>query len=215
MPSRVGIASAASGQSADSNLDRLVHGLRTNGYAVSPQFVPAALVARLRSELILTERNSGLRAATVGQGQESRRQADIRNDRICWIDNDCSSAALAECLVHFDQMRQALNKKLFLGLFEFECHFSLYPPGARYARHLDQFRNDDRRRVSCVLYLNDDWEENDGGALRLYRGENRGCQDFVPYGGTLVAFLSAQFEHEVLPARRPRYSLTGWFKVRG
>ena len=32
--------------------------------------------------------------------------------------------------------------------------------------------------------------------------------------GTLVAFLSSQFEHEVLPATRERCSLTGWFRRR-
>jgi len=35
-----------------------------------------------------------------------------------------------------------------------------------------------------------------------------------PEGGTLVAFLSGRFEHEVLPATRERYSLTGWFRRR-
>jgi SM-20-related protein len=32
-----------------------------------------------------------------------------------------------------------------------------------------------------------------------------------PCAPTLVAFLSERFEHEVLPARRERLSLTGWF----
>jgi SM-20-related protein len=35
-----------------------------------------------------------------------------------------------------------------------------------------------------------------------------------PEGGTLACFLSADFEHEVLPAARPRLSLTGWFRRR-
>jgi len=36
-----------------------------------------------------------------------------------------------------------------------------------------------------------------------------------PTGGTLVLFLSERFAHEVLPAKRERLSLTGWFKSRG
>ena len=32
--------------------------------------------------------------------------------------------------------------------------------------------------------------------------------------GTLVCFLSERFEHEVLPATRSRWSLTGWFRSR-
>jgi SM-20-related protein len=33
----------------------------------------------------------------------------------------------------------------------------------------------------------------------------------LPEGGTLVCFLSDRFHHEVLPARRERLSVTGWF----
>jgi SM-20-related protein len=38
--------------------------------------------------------------------------------------------------------------------------------------------------------------------------------DVLPEGGTLVAFLSERFQHEVLPARRERLALTGWFRRR-
>jgi SM-20-related protein len=66
--------------------------------------------------------------------------------------------------------------------------------------------------LSCVLYLNDGWRAEDGGALRLYL-PTRHC-DVLPRAGTLVAFLSERFEHEVLPAQRERLSLTGWFRRR-
>ena len=36
-----------------------------------------------------------------------------------------------------------------------------------------------------------------------------------PAGGTLVAFLSDRVEHEVLPARRDRIAVSGWFRRRG
>ena len=38
--------------------------------------------------------------------------------------------------------------------------------------------------------------------------------DVEPTGGTMVAFLSGRFHHEVLEAKRERMSLTGWFKTR-
>jgi Rps23 Pro-64 3,4-dihydroxylase Tpa1-like proline 4-hydroxylase len=35
-----------------------------------------------------------------------------------------------------------------------------YPKGTFYKRHLDTFQNDQRRKLSMVLYLNDkDWRE--------------------------------------------------------
>ena len=35
--------------------------------------------------------------------------------------------------------------------------------------------------------------------------------DLYPEGGSLAVFMSAGFEHEVLPATRDRLSITGWF----
>jgi len=91
-------------------------------------------------------------------------------------------------------------------------HYALYPPGAGYARHRDRFRDDDARVLSCVLYLNHGWTSDDGGALRLYVDDR--AIDVMPQAGTFVAFLAADFDHEVLPARRERASLTGWLRRR-
>ena len=64
-----------------------------------------------------------------------------------------------------------------------------------------------------MLYLNDAWHDDAGGALRLYRDD--GCTlDVLPRGGTAVAFEAARFDHEVLPATRARWSCTGWFRRR-
>ena len=111
-------------------------------------------------------------------------------------------------------MREALNRRLLLGMIELEAHYALYPPGAAYARHRDRFRDDDARVLSTVLYLNADWREEDGGALRLYLGGDAKNPhlDIYPNAGTLVLFLSAEFDHEVLPATRERLSVAGWFR---
>ena len=39
-------------------------------------------------------------------------------------------------------------------------------------------------------------------------------EEILPQSGRLVLFLSARFLHEVMPARRERLSITGWFKRR-
>ena len=110
-------------------------------------------------------------------------------------------------------LQQTLNRELYLGLAELEWHFARYPAGSFYQRHLDQHRDQDTRAVTVVQYLNRDWTENDGGQLRIYLdAENQ--IDVTPHGGTLVVFLSNRFEHEVLPARRERLSLTGWYRRR-
>ena len=117
-------------------------------------------------------------------------------------------------LQRLEGLRVAINRSLFLGLFDLEMHFAVYPPGAGYQRHLDRFRDDDRRSVTVILYLNEHWTREDGGLLRFWPEPESAPLDIVPCGGTLVSFLSDRFWHEVLPARRERMSLTGWFRRR-
>src|SRR4029434_7475672 len=140
-------------------------------------------------------------------------RADMRGDRIAWLADRPHDAAETAAFALFEELRSACNRALTLGLFEFEGHYALYPPGASYARHRDRFRDDDARVLSCVLYLNDAWQPGDGGALRLHLHDGEALE-IPPTGGTLVAFLSEAFDHEVLPARRTRIALTGWFRHR-
>ncbi len=52
--------------------------------------------------------------------------------------------------------------------------------------------------------------------MRIYTDpadENR-QEQVLPIAGRLVCFLSDRFIHEVLPARRERLSLSGWFRKR-
>jgi SM-20-related protein len=113
----------------------------------------------------------------------------------------------------FEALRLELNQELMAGLVDFEGHFARYPAGAGYSRHVDQLSGSDVRVLSAVLYLNDEWSDEDGGQLRLHLGDG-GSRDVTPLGGRLVVFRSEQFEHEVLPARRERLSFTGWFRRR-
>lgn len=70
--------------------------------------------------------------------------------------------------------------------------------------------------VQVLLYLNDAWSDADGGQLRLYAdpADPPAGTDIQPLGGRLVTFLSTDYPHEVLPARRERVSVTGWLKRR-
>jgi len=101
----------------------------------------------------------------------------------------------------------------YLLLAAGESHFAHYRTGDFYRRHLDAFKGEENRVLSVVAYLNPDWSEEDGGELVLYP-ERGGAAELrvTPAQGTLVLFLSEHFEHEVLPARRDRFSIAGWFR---
>jgi SM-20-related protein len=121
-------------------------------------------------------------------------------------------AAERELLLDLEQLRLQLNQELFLGLFELELHYAWYPPGASYARHVDQPSGSTARRMSLILYLNESWESDAGGELELY-DEQGGCRRVEPLSGRLVCFLTQGREHAVAAAHRDRFSVSGWFRA--
>ncbi|KAF0814742.1 hypothetical protein IGB42_00797 [Andreprevotia sp. IGB-42] len=165
----------------------------------------AALLAHAR------ERRDNFSRAGIGREGLHQLNAAIRSDEVLWLDNEEAADQLA--LQRLDAVREMLNRDLYLGLAELECHLAVYPEGSFYSRHIDQHRNQDTRVVTIVLYLNADWQPENGGELRLYLDDGS-HQDILPQAGKLVVFMSDRFEHEVLPARRERWSLTGWLRRR-
>lgn len=191
----------------------IVEAIAAAGYAiVGEAFAPEAIAA-LRERALALDARGEFVAAGVGRGASRTAPTAMRGDRIRWLDEEHPAAAEAIVWRVLAAMRTALNRGLMLGLRSFEGHYALYPPGACYARHRDRFRDDDARVVSCMLYLNENWRAEHGGALRLLLGDGR-TLDVLPQGGTFVAFLAERFEHEVLVATRPRLALTGWFRRR-
>ena len=76
------------------------------------------------------------------------------------------------------------------------------------------------RSYSLLLYLNEDWTEEDGGQLRIHLdsggdflppGEEPKYIDVEPRGGTLVLFKSDQIPHEVLDTKAERVAVVGWY----
>lgn len=189
----------------------IVDDLAIQGWAHQCLLLPADFTAALARECRARAAAGELAPAAVGRGEGQRIREGVRGDLIHWLEPGQSVASDAY-LALMDELRQRLNRELYLGLEDFECHFALYPPGAFYQKHLDRFHDDDRRAVSVVAYLNADWRPEQGGALRLHLAE--GERDILPEGGGVVLFLSGELPHEVLPASRERLSLAGWFRRR-
>jgi SM-20-related protein len=193
-------------------LKAIADALAAHGFCVCADFLPVAALARDARANV-----SAFRPAGIGAGERHALRPGVRGDSTLWLEPPGRSGAQRAALARFEALRLALNRDLQLGLFDFECHFAVYPLGAGYRRHMDRFRDDERSRsriLSCVLYLNRHWLPEDGGQLRLHL-PHAAALDILPEAGTLVAFFSDRFEHEVVPARRERLSLTGWFRRRG
>jgi SM-20-related protein len=187
--------------------DAIADGLAEHGYAVEDQFLSQPEI----DEILKAGRfdtSSDFKKAGIGNQQSLQIQEAIRGDYIKWLDKDDSPDAIKVYLNRLQELVQYLNQALFLSLKDFEVHMTVYPEGSFYKRHLDQFRKDDHRKLSVILYLNPDWKQDQGGQLRMYLSGQ--TKDFSPMAGRLVIFRSDQIEHEVLPATRERLSITGW-----
>jgi SM-20-related protein len=186
--------------------------LRAAGVCVQDHYLDALQVQALLSCLQARREQGAFQAARVGKAQTLRRDAGVRGDLTCWLQEPLY-AAERELLDGLEQLRLELNREFYWGLFDLELHYAWYPPGAGYERHVDQAMGDSTRQLSLVLYLNEVWSAAAGGELRIF--DDGGYRDIAPQGGRLVCFRSPQREHAVLPARRDRFSLSGWFRTRG
>jgi SM-20-related protein len=190
--------------------DAATTALAADGWCVVSNLMTAAQTQALSGECIAMHRAQLLRPAATGVG---RAVSALRGDSTRWFEADTLSTAQQAFVDRLDVLRVALSRELLLGLVDSESHYAVYPCGAGYARHRDQLQRSDARVVSAVFYLNADWLDADGGALRLYLDDGS-YRDIYPRAGTLVLFLSAQFEHEVLPATRQRLSVACWMRQR-
>lgn len=197
----------------------IIEAICKQGYAICEDFLPIMAIQTLIAEAQSQGRNGKLTAARIGK-QHQILNPSIRGDAIYWLEeNDAESGVT----IYFEQMhalKQQINRNLFMGLQELEAHFAIYPVGSGYQKHLDQFKSDQLktslanlrpRRLSSILYLNNEWRMDDGGELRLYI-DDQNHLDILPTGGKLVLFLSGKFWHEVRPAKRERMSVAGWLK---
>jgi SM-20-related protein len=191
-------------------LDTIADALERKGYVILSDALSKNLIRNLHKR-VHTLTPEDWKTAGIGRNQKYQLDQRIRSDKIHWISNN--NRVESVFLTWAEKLRLGLNQKLFQGLFNFEGHFSMYPQGAYYQKHIDALTGNNNRVLSLILYLNTNWDKADAGEFLLYHeAGNHPIQTIIPKLGTLVLFLSEQFPHEVLKAHRPRFSLAGWFR---
>lgn len=191
------------------NFSALLSSLDEVGYHIWDHYLSAQQV-----DALLASIPDNLTLAGIGLGDDQVTDTNIRSDRTAWISRSMGSA-VSDYLDNMEALRVAVNQQFFLGLFEYEAHYALYKKGDFYERHLDAFREQESRKLTTVLYLNQDWEPSDKGELVIYDIDGNQLAIIPPRAGRLVTFFSEEFPHEVLPAGASRYSIAGWFRING
>ncbi|QCR24168.1 2OG-Fe(II) oxygenase [Pontibacter sp. SGAir0037] len=189
--------------------------LSEDGYAIIDNFISKQQIRDLLAVLNHHQEQGTFKKAGIGASDQYQVDKQVRGDYIRWIEPSQALPPTRVFLNRMDELMRYINRTCYLGLKDYEFHFTVYPPGTVYKRHIDQFQTNDHRQLSCILYLNEDWLPEHGGNLRLYLPKVDGSEeeiDVLPVAGRLACFRSNLLPHEVLPATRHRYSLTGWLK---
>jgi Rps23 Pro-64 3,4-dihydroxylase Tpa1-like proline 4-hydroxylase len=185
------------------------------GYVVLDHAVSAHTARAIRAEVgqlaqgKMLFRNS-TRLVRLGRVQEIEKigvwEQEMSDDKVqrCvpHLHQYCMNSEVMHQLNHgakgkFDLVRQDVKVQVNVG------------NGACFPMHADSDGTVDDRKITAIVYLNEEWEEGDGGELRLYPFPFQPV-DIRPIFGRMVIFSSVNMLHRVLPSVKPRYCFTMW-----
>lgn len=191
--------------------ENLIEQIVNQSFAQIDNFFSDQILNQLFIQLLALQNANLLKKAGIGQANEHGLNKRIRGDEIMWLPKN----SLNEFEMEFNSQIQAfmiyLNESCFLSLNDFEFHYTCYPPGTFYKKHIDQFHTDPSRQISFILYLNKAWKEKDGGEVVVYPKHDKAVK-ISPTWGKVVCFRSHELPHEVILTNTNRYSITGWLK---
>lgn len=190
--------------------EELIESYITHKVGLSDLFLTSELAGLLQGHIIRLNLNGEMKHAGTGNDQQLQHDKNVRSDKIYWIDKKSKQQDELSFLDYIEDFIDYLNKTCYTGINAYEFHYALYDSGASYSKHIDQFRNNNNRKFSCISYLNHDWAEADGGELWVHRVDQ--VQKILPTNRKTVFFNSSELPHEVRIAHRSRMSVTGWLK---
>lgn len=191
--------------------ETLINSFIDNKVGIAENFLSAQLAGDLKNNLTHLYDGKQMLAAGTGNSELVAHNKAVRSDVIYWLDKKHNNVHEDAFFAVMDAFILHLNNSCYTGITGYEFHYALYEQGSFYQKHLDQFRNNQSRQYSMIIYLNTDWTAGDGGQLSIHHA-GAASQEIDPTGGKTVFFKSSELEHEVLVANKPRMSITGWLK---
>ncbi|XP_022097362.1 egl nine homolog 1-like [Acanthaster planci] len=196
--------------------------LQRNGYCVLDSFLASESSRSILREVKSIQDSGVLIDGPLSGGRTSSEKSQkfiekaIRGDKITWLQgNEACYPSISALASRMDELIQRLNYYLqdqYVISGRTKAMVACYPGnGAGYACHVDN-PNRDGRCITCLYYLNDNWDvEKQGGLLRLFPVSG-GYVDVEPLLNRLLLFWSDRRNpHEVQPAFDKRYAITIWY----
>uniref|UniRef100_A0A668TCE0 hypoxia-inducible factor-proline dioxygenase n=1 Tax=Oreochromis aureus TaxID=47969 RepID=A0A668TCE0_OREAU len=160
--------------------------------------------------------SSGLPAGrqSPGRGGDSKSEGD----QIAWVEGkEPGCENIGVLMAHIDEavMYSSANGQLGNCVINgrTKAMVACYPGnGAGYVRHIDN-PNGDGRCITCIYYLNKNWDaKKQGGLLQIYpEGKNVVAKVEPLFDRLLIFWSDRRNPHEVRPAYSTRYAITVWY----
>jgi SM-20-related protein len=192
----------------ENSFDTLINSFIDHKVGISGNFLGEELALHLKENLVALYAENQFHSAGTGNDTLIVHNKRFRSDVIYWLDRKHTNPHEKAFFILMDAFVEHLNGTCYTGITGYEFHYTLYEKDSFYKKHIDQFRNNESRQFSMVMYLNADWKEGDGGELCIHHTDH--LQMISPVNRKSVFFKSSELEHEVLVTHLPRMSITGW-----
>ncbi|XP_043536826.1 egl nine homolog 1 isoform X1 [Chiloscyllium plagiosum] len=185
------------------------------GICVKDNFLGEGLGNKVLMEVLSLHRNGILMDGKV-VSPLSVPTRSIRGDKIAWVDGkEQSCANIGLLMARIDELIIYSTGRLGAYMINgrTKAMVACYPGhGTGYVRHIDN-PNGDGRCVTCIYYLNRDWDINvHGGLLQIFPENRSEVANIEPLFDRLLIFWSDRRNpHEVKPAFATRYAITVWY----
>jgi SM-20-related protein len=191
--------------------DTLIDSFIENKIGIADNFLHTSLANNLKENLLLLYKDKSFLNAGTGNDTNVAHDKLFRSDMIYWLDRKHNNAFENQFFDIMDAFIIYLNETCYTNIKNYEFHYTVYEKGIFYKTHIDQFKNNDSRQFSMIMYLNADWVDGDGGELSIHHADH--IQHISPVNGKSIFFKSNELAHEVLITNKTRLSITGWLKT--
>lgn len=195
--------------------DYIVPCMTYYGICVKDHFLGEAMGSRVLNEVELLNRSGKFRDGQL-VSQRTIPSKNIRGDQITWVEGrEPGCENIGNLMSRIDEVIMHCSGKLgnYIINGRTKAMVACYPGnGMGYVRHVDN-PNRDGRCLTCIYYLNQNWDTKvHGGLLQIFPEGRSVVANIEPVFDRLLIFWSDRRNpHEVKPAYAMRYAITVWY----
>ncbi|XP_058860491.1 prolyl hydroxylase EGLN2-like [Acipenser ruthenus] len=198
-------------------LDYIVPCMKCYGICIKDGFLGDELGSQVLQEVEALNQSGKFQNGQL-VSQRTIPSRNIRGDQIVWVEgreSGCENIRLLMGRIDEVVMYSAMNGRLGGCVINgrTKAMVACYPGnGTGYVRHVDN-PSGDGRCITCIYYLNKNWDVKvHGGLLQIFPESRTVVANIEPIFDRLLIFWSDRRNpHEVKPAYATRYAITVWY----